>query len=304
MVPQLAACGAGRPAQPQSSASAPTPAPRTSYAVSKDGVELAIEEAGPRDAPAIVFIHGLGFTRDIWRRQLEGPLAQRYHLIAFDHRGHGRSTRPTDEAAYSDGTRWADDLHAVLTATNAKQPILVGWSLGGLVISHYLRVHGDSAIAGAVFVAAVTKIVPELLMPNVGEYLVRLGDQRDDVRRAATLDFMRACFATQPPDDELKAIQLAAGVLSAPTHNGIARMSVEGLEPALRGLSKPSLVIHGVQDALVAEAMATYIRSLVPAAQLSLFENSGHTPFMEETARFNVELERFAAATGAPSPQP
>lgn len=117
---------------------------------SGDGVELFVAETGPRDAQAIVLIHGLGFSHEVWGAQWRGELAQRFHLIAYDLRGHGRSTRPTDPLAYQDGARWADDLRAVLAATGAKDPIVVGWSLGGLVIAHYLRVHGDAALGGVV----------------------------------------------------------------------------------------------------------------------------------------------------------
>lgn len=286
---ELTACAARPPAHPTEHARER----RTAYATAADGVQLAIEEVGPRDAPAIVFIHGLGFSREVWRHQMEGPLAERYHLIAYDLRGHGRSAHPTDQAAYEAGARWADDLHTVLTATHAKNAVVVGWSLGGLVIAHYLRVHGDAALGGSVFVDAVIKLAPELFAPGIDRYMAELADPRDDLRQAATRRFIQACFAKPPSERELEALVLAAGVLPASTHVAIQRMALERTEAALRALRRPALVIHGVHDALIAEAMARYARELVPAARLSLYESSGHAPFFEEAARFDAELARF-----------
>lgn len=266
---------------------------RRSFATSADGVRLAIDEAGPRDAPAIVFIHGLGFSREVWQRQLAGPLAARFHLVAYDLRGHGKSSAPTLAAAYAEGAGWAADLEAVLAATRARSPLVVAWSLGGLVVAHYLRVHGDRALGGVVFVDAVTKFAPELFVPGNARYMAGLSDPRDDIRAAATRAFVRACFAQPPP--ELAALERAAGVLPAATHAAIQRISTDGTEAALRSLRRPALVIHGAREAFVADAMAEHTRALIPGAPLVRFAASGHAPFIDETARFDAELARFAA---------
>src|SRR5689334_5797729 len=97
LLPLLTSCGAdpaSRPAATTSVAlSAPPSRTRLSRARSPDGVELSVEETGRGDGPAIVFVHGLGFSHEVWRRQLDGELATRFHLVAYDLRGHGRSSR-------------------------------------------------------------------------------------------------------------------------------------------------------------------------------------------------------------------
>jgi hypothetical protein len=45
---------------------------------------------------------------------------------------------PPNAAAYRDGERWADDLHAVIEAASLRLPVPVGWSLGGLIIGPLL----------------------------------------------------------------------------------------------------------------------------------------------------------------------
>lgn len=300
----LAGCGAPRPAAAPTTATAhpaagrlEPSAPHELRARSADGVELAVSERGPRGAPSIVFIHGLGFSREAWHRQLAGPLASRHHLVAYDLRGHGRSSRPTETSAYADGERWADDLAAVLRATQARRPVLVGWSLGGLVMGHYLRVHGDGAIGGLVFVDAVTRLAPEVFTPGNAVYLRGLDDARDDVRAAATDRFLRACFATPLPDAEMAMLTRAAGVLPAFEHAAIQRMASEGMEAALRGVRVPTRIVHGALDAFVAEAMARYTERTVPGARMTLYAGSGHAPFLEENVRFDAELATFVEQT-------
>lgn len=58
------------------------------------------------------------------------------------------------------------DLAAVIKATHARRPVLVGWSLGGTVISNYLALFGDECIAGAVYVDGVIELKPEQIVAH------------------------------------------------------------------------------------------------------------------------------------------
>lgn len=298
----VASCGAGPTSPPAATSSVALSTPpsrsRPSRVRSTDGVELSVEETGRGDGPAIVFVHGLGFSHEVWRRQLDGDLATRFHLVAYDLRGHGRSSRPQDTAAYEDGRRWGEDLHAVIEATHATNAVVVGWSLGGLVIAEYLRGHGDAELGGVVFVDAVTAFAPELFTKDNGKYVSALTASDDNARKEATERFARACFATPPPESELGPWLAAAGVLPASIHTAIQHMNVGEIEPAMRGLTRPTLVIQGRSDALVAPAMARYTASIIRGARESVYEGSGHAPFVDETRRFDRELEAFVDAAG------
>jgi non-heme chloroperoxidase len=302
LFPLVASCSAGPTSPPAATSSvalsAPASGARHSKVRSADGVELAVEETGRGDGPAIVFIHGLGFSGEVWRRQLDGELAARFHLVTYDLRGHGRSSRPLDAAAYEDGRQWGEDLHAVIEATHATNAVVVGWSLGGLVIAEYLRSHGDADLGGVVFVDAVTAFLPELLTKENGKYMSALTATDDQARKEGTERFVRACFAAPPPESELGSWLAAAGVLPASIHAAIQHMNVGEIEPGLRGLSRPTLVIHGRSDDFVAPAMARYTASLIRGARESAYEGSGHAPFVDETRRFDRDLGAFVDAAG------
>ena len=59
-----------------------------------NGARLHVREWGQADAPAILFIHGWSQNHLCWRKQYESQLADAFHLVAFDLRGHGMSEAP------------------------------------------------------------------------------------------------------------------------------------------------------------------------------------------------------------------
>jgi 3-oxoadipate enol-lactonase len=99
----------------------------SAFAVSSEGVTLSGEQAG--DGPAVVLLHGLTATR---RYVVMGArLLERsgHRVVAYDARGHGRSTPAPDPAAYGYGHLTAD-LLAVLEALGLGRVILAGASMG------------------------------------------------------------------------------------------------------------------------------------------------------------------------------
>jgi pimeloyl-ACP methyl ester carboxylesterase len=112
--------------------------------VTDDGVELAGEQTG--EGPPIVLLHGLTATR---RYVVMGSrtLEREGHLVvAYDARGHGRSTAAPDPSAY-DYERLALDLEAVLDTLGLERVVLAGASMGAhtalrLALRHPDRVAG------------------------------------------------------------------------------------------------------------------------------------------------------------------
>jgi len=68
----------------------------------------------------------------------------------------------------------------------------------------------------------------------------------------------------------------------------------------LPGLTLPVLVTHGADDHVSLAVRSHYAASVIPGAELSIYEGIGHCPFWEDTARFNRELAAFVRrAAGA-----
>ncbi|MBV8170326.1 MAG: alpha/beta fold hydrolase, partial [Candidatus Eremiobacteraeota bacterium] len=88
----------------------------------------------------------------VWKLQVP-YLARHYRVIAYDGRGNGKSSRPTDSALYT-VRHYADDALAVMDATKTSSATVVGFSLGGLPLA-MLAVNHAERVDGAIFIAPV-----------------------------------------------------------------------------------------------------------------------------------------------------
>ncbi len=262
-----------------------------------DGLTLAAQVQGDPQAPEIVFIHGLRQSRLSWDRQFADPALTKFRLVRFDLRGHGDSDKPAAPEAYADAGRWADDLAAVIAMAKLRRPVLVGWSLGGVVIGAYLRKHGGTAIAGINLVDAVTKLSADLLTPLAGTFARSTTSHDLAERTAATADFLAACFHHPPTGAELQRMLVVNGMTARAVGEGVVKIDPPDFEPVFQAYAGPVLLTHGTHDHLVRLAMSERIKAIHPRSTLSVYEESGHSPFYEEPAKFGRELAAFVTAT-------
>jgi non-heme chloroperoxidase len=260
-----------------------------------DGVELAVQEAGNPNGPAVIFVHGLLGSHLNWDAQVKSPALQGYRLITYDLRGHGLSGKPADADAYRDGRRWAADLAAVIDATGARKPVLVGWSLGGAVISNYLAAYGDGQIAGAVYVDGVIELKPDQIVSHPEVYRDMISpDLQTHLDGERT--FLGLCFHSRPDSATFERLLANAAMASWTMQAAVQSMSVSASEGLARA-RVPVLMLYGAQDALVkTEPAIARAKALDPAIRSEIYANSGHAPFIEEPDRFNRDLASFVDA--------
>ena len=91
-------------------------------------VEVSYSVDGPADAPVVVLSNSLGADRGMWDPQVPA-LAERYRVVTYDTRGHGRSPVPAGPYSIDDLT---DDLVALLDRLDVRRASVVGLSLGGM----------------------------------------------------------------------------------------------------------------------------------------------------------------------------
>ncbi|ABI90804.1 dienelactone hydrolase family protein [Burkholderia ambifaria AMMD] len=270
-----------------------TVAAPTSYMVtSKDGVRLSVQESGNPNGPPVIFIHGLLGSRLNWEAQAQSPELRKYRIITYDLRGHGLSDKPSGATPYHDGRRWADDLKAVIAGSHARKPVVVGWSLGGAVISNYLATYGDGNIAGAVYVDGVVELAPGQIIDHPEVYRdMNSPDLKTHLDGERT--FIGLCFNRRPDADTFSRLLANAALASWDMQKEIPTMTVFAAE-ALSKTRVPLLFIYGSRDALV-DTPTTLARAkaLNPRIQSKVYVDAGHAPFIEEPDRFNHDLAEF-----------
>jgi hypothetical protein len=127
---------AGRAAQ----AAAPASASRRvgSYIERPDRTSLFFKDWGTADP--VVFVHSAGNSSDVWAYSMINVVKQGFRCVAFDRRGHGRSSVPSGGYDYD---TLADDLAGVIEAFDLRKVTLVGHSMGCGEVVRYLTPHGS-----------------------------------------------------------------------------------------------------------------------------------------------------------------
>jgi len=265
---------------------------RTDRTRSSDGTSIAFAEWGNPCGAEVLLVHGWLFSSLAFRRQLEGELAERCRIVAYDLRGHGDSSAPPRDSGYADGKLWSDDLQCVLEATQLRHPVIVGWSLGGRVAAHYAYVYGKGRIAALAFVSTRILQPPG---PVTGPDSAEPGILSDDLRTMLpiTAAFIRKCARAPLSSGEFEEFFGAAMRVSPQARRGASQWHVE-YGSFFDTLQLPALVVHGSRDTLVLPLAAQVLAGHVPGAQLRLYRESGHMPFWEEAALFNADLADFA----------
>ena len=262
------------------------------------GTRLEIGEYGDPDGPPILFLHGYAQSRWCWSRQIEDPVLSRFRLVTFDLRGHGRSDKPAAPEAYNDGAVWAADIAAVIEQASLDGCVIAAWSYSGLILSDYLREHGNAALRGINLVASRTLVGNDKARRMSGTLFLELvpGFCSNDAsaREAAVRRFLENLTAGRIADPDFYTMlgynlavppQICAAMLDRSADN----------DDVLSEISVPVLLSHGDADTSVLLAMAEHNAAQLSDPTLSVYPGVGHAPFYEAADRFNRELAAFAA---------
>jgi 3-oxoadipate enol-lactonase len=244
-----------------------------------DGVDLYYERAGA--GPPVLLVMGLGMNATGWWRTIP-VLARGFTVLSFDNRGVGRSGRPPGPYSMA---QMADDAVAVLDAAGVEAAHVYGVSLGGM-IAQEIALRRPDRVLGLVL-AATTPGGEHAVAPDAEALAVfhRRGQmpaeeavwasvpynyaartRRDRGQRIAEDIVQRLRFPIEP---EPYMAQLAAAL----SHDAYARLGA---------ISHPTLVVHGAEDRMVHPDNARLLAERIPAAQLRLWEQTGHLFFTDE----------------------
>ena len=270
------------------------------YVTSSDGVRLHVAEAGPATAQPIVFLHGWSQSHLSWSRQLNGTLTERFRVLAPDLRGHGISGCPDQEAAYTEGARWADDVHAVLDQRNLDDAVLVGWSYGGYVACDYMRAYGTSRLVGVNFVGWAVMLgnsEKERRLTGRGFENYFADSTSEDLGTSieAIRGFVRECVASDLSPEDFETMLAYNSIVRPQVRRWVClRGTVDNTE-LLSALSIPILVSYGLRDTIVKREAVSHIVSHCPTARVDLYPDAGHSPFFEAATDYNRDLAAFVA---------
>ncbi len=258
-------------------ASAPIPIPVANYALSADGVPIYFSADGA-GSPAILFIHGWSCDRSYWKAQM-ASFRSEHKVVAIDLAGHGESGR--GRTSYTIES-FANDVLTVIDHLGLDQVILVGHSMGGVVMIEAARKRPETIIG---LVGADT-------LHDLGEtwdFEKFIAPFREDFSKE-TDRFVRDMFP-ETADQELVE-RIATDMASAPREVGLSAM--EGMDAywrteifsALKEIKVPLICINCDRWETKLEANMKH----APTYELILMPGVGHFVMMEDPKRFNLLL--------------
>ncbi|WP_405362315.1 alpha/beta hydrolase [Kitasatospora sp. NBC_00085] len=287
-----------------------------------DGIRLHVEIHGRPAAPTLVLAHGWTCSTAFWAPVIR-QLSDRYRVVAYDQRGHGRSEVPPSRLRYS--TRaLAEDLSAVLARTvpAGERAVLAGHSMGGMTI---MAAGGRPEVAGrtaaAVLVStgpsdlvAELRVLPDAVRAPRLRRLLHRQVLRSRLPLGPVGPVSRAAlkYGTMGPGSPAGRVEATARIVHAcPTAVRAAWagvLDVLDVRAGLAALAAPTAVVVGTDDRLTPPVHAHRMVAALPDPQgLLLLPGVGHMAPLERPAEVAAEIDRMAAAhltaTRLPSPQ-
>jgi len=230
----------------------------------------------------LVFLHGWGASGAVWRRQ-EEAFAGEFRVLTPD--------MPAWEAGW---------LAAYLQGLPLKDAVLVGWSLGGMVLLETLRSLAEKP-GGLVLVGVAAAFCRQPDQPFGPEAaMVRA------MRRALNPDpgrvfreFANRCLAPGEEvfREEAEAV-FAHHAPAAPLAQGLDYLVQKDLRGLLSRVQGRVAVVQGEADAIVPPDQGRWLAGWIPGARLFLLPGTGHLPFLTQAAVFNGILRGFCQDAG------
>jgi pimeloyl-ACP methyl ester carboxylesterase len=265
---------------------------RTPFSVvTDDGQELACDRAG--EGAVCILVHGLGFRRKHWHRQVEALVAAGYTAVTIDLRGFGDSPLPKEEYTIE---RLARDLDAVREHLGVDRFHLIGHSMGGMVCLQYAL--GWPQHLRSLTLASTTAHNGTRAC-QFGRMMARLSRDGSGVALADP-DFEAECRAMMDQVVQYVGVDDMMPVLAGLTADpdparSLAWAALVGfsIRPRLAEISCPTFVMHGSTDPIMPYAAGFLIHLGLPGSRWLPFYEGGHNLPRENRKEFNTGMLDF-----------
>jgi len=247
---------------------------------------IGFTEAGNAGVP-IVFLHGVGSDKSVWRPQLEHFGRQR-RALAFDYPGYG------DSGPAPAGTTRDDYASAILSAMDAlgiNRAHLCGLSMGGIVaiaMYHLARERCASLILADTFaVHPDGRAIYERSLAGSLD-LPAMAEARADVLLA------------QPADAQVRreVVETMSRIDPAAYRIGAEAVWLADQRDRAAAIDVPTLVLVGELDLVTPPDLSNELVDLIPDARMQVIRGAGHLANLERPIEFNAAIDAFVGGLG------
>ena len=248
---------------------------------------IGAAEAGAGDGLPIIFLHGVGSDKTVWRPQLE-HFGKSRRAIAFDYPGYG-------ESDLREGASRDDFAAAILSAMDSLgigSAHVCGLSLGGVIA---IAMHGCAPERCASLILADTFAVH----PDGRGIFDRSTEASRTIGMRALaegrIDVLLGSEAT--PTLRAECVEVMAAIDPAAYRIGAEAVWLADQHEQARGIDVPTLILCGTEDRITPPALSEDLAALIPGCELVLIERAGHLANAEQSAAFNAAIDHFLSRT-------
>ncbi len=265
-----------------------------------DGIRVHYQEAGDKNAPPIILIHGFLASTLVWSKVFLELAEAGYRVIAPDLLGYGYSAKPRafDYTIASQARMIAGLLdHLELDRAN-----LVGSSYGGAVAAT-LALDYPERVASLVLVGAVTNNEPTRYMmmrlvssPVLGDILAPfLASSRRLLRRRMKRIYDRHSWVLDERRVEARHLPLRAAATHRAIIRTVRRWDADRIQREAHLITQPTLVLWGDDDPDVPLRHGEKLQESIRGARLIVFRDCGHHPHEEFPRAFTEVVSEFCS---------
>ncbi len=246
------------------------------------GVRLHVRDTGPRAAPAIVLLHGMGASLHTWEPWSEA-LSDRFRVVRYDIAGFGL-TGPDPTGVYT-LDRDLQTLADLLDRLGIKRASLAGNSMGGRIAWNFAARY-PTRVDRLVLIAPDGFASPGFEYDKFANVPSFLAAMTYALPKSMLHSNLTPAYA-DPSKLSAATVTRYHDMLLVPGVRGamLARMGqtkLERPEPILRGIQAPTLLVWGQKDAMIPITNAADYQAVLASAELVVLPSLGHVPHEED----------------------
>jgi 3-oxoadipate enol-lactonase len=260
----------------------------------KDG-RFAYEAHGDPAGTPLIFLHGIGGAARAWRGQLS-TFGDRYRAIAWDMPGYGGS-EPLEIVSI---TTLADALQDFLQQIGAPRPVIVGHSIGGMIVQQWLTEFPRSA--AAIVLAQTSPAFGKAEGDWQKQFIeARLGPlDRGETMKTLAPSLVSELVGDDPDAGGMEIARDCMGSVPEASYRAMM-LALLGFDQrkTLGNISVPTLVLSGSKDKNAPAPMMAKMATYIPSATYVELDGAGHLVNLERPHAFNTALNQFLTTVKA-----
>ncbi len=245
------------------------------------------------ERPTLVFVHGLSGSSSAWL-PYEKIFENKYNLVTFDIRGHGRSKKFPNYPDY-EIKNFAEDLHELVSHLNISKFVMISHSFASLIAAEYIKQHPEN-VSAAVFLSPIFDLEKSFLS-KISRLILALSKIFSWVPFKSKVGH-HVNYAKFPNSTDWSPRRCYADISNTTlrTYSYCLRQSVQKeQEHFLEKIKVPTLIVHGVKDTMSPVKNSVAISKKIKNSELVLIAKADHIVVLNNIEEVSAIIESFVS---------